>query len=246
MTANVSGNTFLHNRDDGFQTSTKTPSTAQMNVTFNGNDVNQGVNNVPNNAAVTVSPGSSADLSFKMDDNDLSGSLGSALILNPGPDSTAQASYDAIVTNNRIGTGTADSGSVSGIGLWGRAAGNGVNRFEIRNNTIRNFQQQGMYLRGNEGIGQVTDYTVTGNTVTNPDGTGFRILLEAGSTGTDSTDVCVDFGGAAALRNTVASGGSPADIGVARDFATPTLTLRDYGGGALAPYFNSPNTRPPG
>ena len=32
-----------------------------------------------------------------MDDNDLSGSLGSALILNPGPDSTSAASYDAIV-----------------------------------------------------------------------------------------------------------------------------------------------------
>jgi hypothetical protein len=245
MTASITGSTFTHNRDDGFQVSTKTPSTAQMNVTFTGNDVVQGVNNVPNNAAVTVSPGSSSDLKFKMDDNDLSGSLGSALILNPGPDSTSAASYDAIVTNNRIGTGVPDSGSVNGIGIWGRTAGNGVNRFEIRNNTIRNFQQQGMYLRGNEGVGQVTDYTVTGNTVTNPDGTGFRILLEAGSTSGDSTDVCADFGGAAALRNTVASGGSPADIGVARDFAANTLTLRDYTGGDLATYFNSRNTGSP-
>jgi mucin-19 len=247
MTANITGSTFTHNRDDGFQVSTKTPSTAQMNVTFNGNDVIQGVNNVPNNAAVTVSPSSSSDLKFKMDDNDLSGSLGSALILNPGPDSTSAASYDAIVTNNRIGTSVADSGSANGIGIWGRTAGNGVNRFEIRNNVIQHVQQQGMYLRGNEGVGQVTDYTVTGNTVINPDGTGFRILLEAGSTSGDSTDVCADFGGVtAALRNTVASGGSPADIGVARDFAANTLTLRDYGGGDLSTYFNSRNTGTPG
>jgi VCBS repeat-containing protein len=250
MTANVTGNTFTHNRDDGFQVSTKTPSTAQMNVTFNGNDVVQGVNNVPNNAAVTVSPGSSSDLKFKMDDNDLSGSLGSALILNPGPDSTSAASYDAIVTNNRIGTSVADSGSANGIGIWGRTAGNGVNRFEIRNNVIQHFQQQGMYLRGNEGVGQVTDYTVTGNSVINPDGSGFRILLEAGAVGPssptpDSTDVCADFGGTGVLANTVASGGSPADIGVARDFAANTLTLRDYAGGNLATYFNSRNIGTP-
>jgi len=68
-----------------------------------------------------------------MDDNDLSGSLGSALILNPGPDSTSAASYDAIVTNNRIGTSVADSGSANSIGVWGRTASNGVNRtFRLR------------------------------------------------------------------------------------------------------------------
>jgi hypothetical protein len=181
-----------------------------------------------------------------MDNNTLSGSLGSALILNPGPDSTSAATYDAIVTNNTIGTAAVDSGSRDGIGIWGRSAGNGTNKFEIRNNLIRHFQQQGMYLRGNEGTGQNTDYTVTGNTISNPDGTGFRVLLEAGSSAADSTDVCVDFGGAAALRNTVASGGSPADIGVARDFAASTLTLRDYGGGDLSAYFNSRNTGSPG
>jgi hypothetical protein len=104
-----------------------------------------------------------------------------------------------------------------------------------------------MYLRGNEGTGQNTDYTVTGNTISDPDGTGFRVLLEAGSSATDSTDVCADFGGATApLRNTVASGGSPADIGVARDFAGSVLTLRDYTAGAnLAAYFNSRNTGSP-
>jgi hypothetical protein len=247
MTANIADNTFQHNRDDGFQLAMKSPVSGshapQMNVTFTGNDVIQGVNNAPNNAAVHASNGSAGDVKFKMDDNDLSGSLGSALILNPGPDGTSASSFDAIVTNNRIGTGTVDSGSVSGIGLWGRAAGSGVNRFEIRNNSIRNYQQQGMYLRGNEGTGQVTDYTVTGNSITNPDGTGFRILLEAGSSAGDSTDVCVDFGGG---HNTVASGGSPADIGVARDFNASVLTLRNYGGGDLSSYFNSRNTGTPG
>jgi hypothetical protein len=218
-----------------------------MNVTFTGNDVVQGVNNVPNNAAVTVSPGSSSDLKFKMDDNDLSGSLGSALILNPGPDSTSAASYDAIVTNNRIGTAAVDSGSVNGIGIWGRAAGNGVNRFEIRNNTIQHFQQQGMYLRANEGVGQVTDYTVTGNSVINPDSTGIRVFLEAGATAGDSTDMCADFGGStAALRNTVDSNATN-DIGTSDHSGPSTLTLRDYtAGGDLATYFNSRNTGTPG
>jgi hypothetical protein len=181
-----------------------------------------------------------------MDNNSLSGSLGSTLILNPGPDSTSAASYDAIVTNNDIGTGAVDSGSVNGIGIWGRTAGNGVNRFEIRNNVVQHFQQQGMYLRGNEGTGQVTDYTVTGNQVINPDGTGFRVLLEAGAINTDTTDVCVDFGGAGALANTVDSNAAGSDIGVARDLAANTLTLRDYTGGDLSAYFNSRNIGTPG
>jgi large repetitive protein len=249
MTALITGNTFLHNRDDGFQLANSTPSTAQMNATFSNNTVTQGVNNVPNNAAVSISGGSSADTKVKMDNNDLSGSLGSALILNPGPDSTAAASYDAIITNNDIGTATAGSGSENGIGIWGRSAGNGVNRFEIRNNTIQHFQQQGMYLYGNEGTGQQTDYTVTGNTISNPDdNVHFRVLLEAGSTSGDSTDVCVDFGGAGALANTVASGATSADIGIGRDFAGSVLTLRDYAGepASLATYFNSRNTGSPG
>jgi hypothetical protein len=251
MTALITGNTFLHNRDDGFQVANATPSTAQMNVTFNSNTVTQGVNNAPNNAAVHASNGSDADTKFKMDNNTLSGSLGGGLILNPGPDGTSASSFDAIITNNTIGTsGVADSGSANGMGLWGRAAGNGVNRFEIRNNIIQRFQQQGMYLRGNEGVGQQTDYTVTGNVIREPDGTGFRVLLEAGSTAGDSTDVCVDFGGAGALANTVDSNAAN-DIGVARDFAANTLTLRGYTpagapGSALNAYFNGRNTGTPG
>ncbi len=249
MTASITGSLFLHNRDDGFQVAVGTPpASPNMNVTFTNNDVVQGVNNVPNNAALSMSPGDASQTRLKLDNNDFSGSLGSGLILNPGPNSTSAATTDVIVTNNRIGTAAAGSGSENGIGLWGRSAGNGTNKFEIRNNTIQHFQQQGMYLYGNEGTGQNTDYTVTGNTIQNPDdNVHFRVLLEAGATAGDSTDVCFDFGGAtAALRNTVASGGSPSDIGVARDFAANTLTLRDFGGGDLSTYFNSRNTGTPG
>ncbi len=185
---------------------------------------------------------------LKLDNNDFSGSLGSSLILNPGPNSTSAATTDVIVTNNRIGTAAAGSGSENGIGIWGRSAGNGINKFQITNNTIQHFQQQGMYLYGNEGSGQQTDYTVTGNTIQNPDdNVHFRVLLEAGATSGDSTDVCFDFGGAtAALRNTVASGGSPSDIGVARDFAANTLTLRDFGRRRSCGILQQPQHRHPG
>ena len=249
MTALITGSLFLHNRDDGFQVAVGTPpASPNMNVTFTGNDVVQGVNNVPNNAALSMSPGDASHMRLKLDNNDFSGSLGSGLILNPGPNSTSAATTDVIVTNNRIGTAAAGSGSENGIGLWGRSAGNGANKFEIRNNTIQHFQQQGMYLYGNEGTGQHTDYTVTGNTIQNPDdNVHFRMLLEAGATSGDSTDVCFDVGGAtAALKNVIPSGASPADIGVARDFAANTLTLRDYAGGDLSAYFNARNTGSPG
>ena len=104
------------------------------------------------------------------------------------------ASYDAIVTNNRIGTGVADSGSVNGIGIWGRTAGNGVNRFEIRNNTIRNFQQQGMYLRGNEGTGQVTDYLELEGAghIDSPTDTG-QVYLQAATDMPEAWAATIDF-----------------------------------------------------
>jgi hypothetical protein len=246
MTASIHDNAFIHNRDDGFQLVTATPSTAQMNVTFSANDIVQGVNNTANNAGLHNGPGSDSDVKFKMDNNDLTGSLGSAIILNPGPDSTNQASYDAIVTNNSIGTGAVDSGSVSGIGIWGRAAGNGVNRFEIRNNLIQNYQQQGMYLYGNEGVGQVTDYTVTGNNIGTQDGDALVLFLEAGAVSGDSTNVCFDVGGSGALANTIFNRPSGNDIGVATTTSS-TMDLVNWPGGTasnptLTNYFIGRNT----
>jgi hypothetical protein len=241
MTASIHDNAFIHNRDDGFQLANTTPSSAQMNVTFSDNDIVQGVNNVPNNDTIHASNGSNADTKFKMDNNDLTGANGSAVILNPGPDGTSASSFDGIVTNNVIGTGATDSGSVLGIGLWGRVSGNGVNRFEIRNNLIRNYQQQGMYLRGNEGNGQQTSYTVTGNTIGTQDGDSLVVLLEAGSVSADTTTVCADFGGAGALANTVFDRPTGNDIGVARDIAGSTLNLVNYAGGDLTTYFRGRN-----
>jgi hypothetical protein len=168
------------------------------------------------------------------------------MILNPGPDSTNQASYDAIVTNNTIGTGVADSGSVSGIGIWGRTAGNGVNRFEIRNNLIQNYQQQGMYLQGNEGTGQQTHYTVTGNNIGTQDGDALVLFLEAGAVSGDSTTACFDIGGAGALANTIFNRPSGNDIGVATA-GTSTMQLVGWPGGTatnptLTNYFLGRNT----
>src|SRR5688500_6249977 len=97
-----------------------------------------------------------------------------------------------------------------------------------------------MYLRGNEGSG-TTYYTVTGNSIINPDGTGFRVLFEAGSSAGDSTNVHFDFGGTDARGQHFTAGGSPADIGVARDFAASNLTLKDYTGGDIQTYFRSRN-----
>jgi hypothetical protein len=244
MTASIHDNAFIHNRDDGFQLANTTPSSAQMNVTFSSNDIVQGVNNVVNNDTIHASNGSDADTRFKMDNNDLTGAHGSAVILNPGPDGTSASTFDAIVTNNTIGTGAVDSGSVGGIGLWGRAAGNGVNRFEIRNNLIQNYQTQGMYLRGNEGIGQQTSYTVTGNNIGTQDGSSLVVLLEAGSISSDATSVCADFGGAGALANTVFDRPAGNDIGVARDIPTSTLNLVNYAGGDLTTYFRGRNGPP--
>jgi hypothetical protein len=118
------------------------------------------------------------------------------VIVNQLPESSPTAQFDATVTNNTIGNGTAFSGSAQGDGMIAAGDGEGDSRFAIRNNLIRSYAQIGLRLRSQQGIAatDTTSYTVTGNTIDNPSGNGFEgILLSSGAANGDNTIVCADI-----------------------------------------------------
>jgi hypothetical protein len=163
-----------------------------------------------------------------MSNNTVSGTIGTAVILNPLPATTGTADSHFIFENNTIGlAGVPGSGSSTGFGLSARPAGDGDAKFLIRNNTIRNYAQHGMRLLAQDGDGGgAADFILTNNTISDPSGgvNSFEgIYLQAGSISTDNTQVCADIGGTTpALFNTFAGtgqNGTP-DLAISTRFGT--------------------------
>jgi hypothetical protein len=251
INAGVTGSTFSANRDNAFQLSNGGGSPT-MNLRFNGNTVTGGnASMLSGQPGIVVAPTAGAQTKVEIDDNQVSGTLGRAIVVNPLPGSTSSAQFDATVTDNTIGTGAAFSGSAQGEGMVARGAGDGDSRFAIRNNLIRNYAQIGLWLRSQEGSGGTgnADYTVTGNTISNPSGSGFEgIFVSSGAASGDNMTVCADIGGAtAALENTfdAAGTGGVDDIAFSRRFLTD-LRLPGYTtGGDLTTYVRGRNNGTP-
>lgn len=217
MKADVVGNTFQNNADDGFQLVTSGANTATMNLNFNTNTVSANASQVAAGALVTISPAGTSQTKVAMSGNSLNTSKGSSLILNPA----GNATFDATVA----GTNIQNSGS---IGIWAKPAQGATSRMRIANNTIQNYGSNGMYLRHGEGSGTAS-FFVTGNLINAPQAGAFEgIMVEAGALSTDTVGVCADIGGAGGLANLIGSSGGPGaggdDIGIAR-YANSTLVF---------------------
>jgi hypothetical protein len=236
MKADVVGNTFQNNFDDGLQLVTSGANTATMYLNFNTNTVAANASQVASGALVTISPGGTSQTKVAMGGNSLNTSKGSSLILNPA----GNATFDATVT----GTIIQNSGS---IGIWAKPAQGAISRMRIVNNTIQNYRSNAMYLRHGEG-GGTASFIVTGNTMNSPQPGAFEgLMVEAGALGTDTVNVCADIGGAGALANDLGgSGGSGAggdDIGIAR-YTSSTLVFPGLVGDVQA-YLQGRNTGVP-
>jgi len=232
VNADVTGSTFTQSRDAGFRFVNTTGSPA-MNVNFVNNDVTGGHPNVvPGAPGVVIATGFGTDVRARVENNDILDSNGSALILNPIPNSTDAASFEAIANNNRIGDNDADSGSISGIGLWVQANGSGDSKIAITNNTIRHWQQNAMRVQSGERLlggdpstnqPGTAHVTITGNTMSNPDPSSVdTISLIAGvQSGAAAQDVCFDLGGAGALSNAFGGQAGPGtfDLKISERFA---------------------------
>jgi hypothetical protein len=246
VNANVTGSTFSANRDNAFQLANGGGSPT-MNLHFNNNSVTGGnPSMLSGQPGIVVAPTAGAQTKVEIDNNQVSGTIGSAIIVNPLPASTSTAQFDATVTDNTVGTGTAFSGSAQGLGMSIRPAGDGDARITVRNNLIRNFAQIGLWVRSQEGSGGTgnADVTVTGNTINAPSGTGFEgIFVSSGAASGDNMILCVDIGGAGALGNTfdAAGTGGVADIAFSKRFSTDLRLPGFVTGGNLTTYIQSRN-----
>ncbi|MCU1677352.1 MAG: hypothetical protein JWM93_2110, partial [Frankiales bacterium] len=252
INASVTGSTFAANRDNAFLLGNAVGSPT-MNLHFNNNTVTGGnASMLSGQPGIVVAPSAGAQTKVEIASNTVSGTLGRAIIANPLPGSTSSAQFDATITGNTIGDGTAFSGSAQGEGMIARAAGDGNSRFAIRNNLIRNYAQIGLWLRSQEGTGGTgnADYTVTGNTISNPSGATFEgIFVSSGAASGDNMVVCADIGGSTpALENTFDAAGTGGidDIGFSKRFSTE-LRLPGFDGVAanLGTYMQGRNAGAP-
>ena len=156
---------------------------------------------------------------------------------------------DATITNNTIGDGTAFSGSANGQGMVAQAGGSGSARYAIRNNTIRNYAVEGLHLfsSGSDDGTSTADYTVTGNTISDPSGTvteGVRAV--AGNNPADTTIMCADIGGAGVPNSLGAAGPSgQADVGFSRNSPAELRLPGFTTGGDVQAYIAGRNTGSP-
>lgn len=255
VNANVTGSTFSANRDNAVQLANLGGSPT-MNLHFNGNDVFGGnPSMLSGQPGIVVAPTTGAQTKVEIDDNDVSGIIGRSVIVNPLPASTAAAQLDATVTDNRIGNGTAFSGSAQGEGMMIRPAGEGDSRILVARNTVRNYAQFGIRVLAQDANDATAsaDVTMIGNIVSSPSGSGFEgIFVAAGSVSGDSIDMCADIGGAtAALENSfVATGtGGVTDIAFSKRFLSeirlPGLAAGSVSNAALTTYIQGRNAGSP-
>jgi hypothetical protein len=180
---------------------TDSANTAQQTLTFNDNDVSGGSSNaVSGRPQVSINAGGNSAIKATVTNNDIKSAAGHEVILNTLASHTG--TFDAKVIGNDIGDsqpGALDALADGGTAINGWAHGDGINRMEIRNNTVANWGGRAMELSLNDGNGDA-DYTVSGNLLSSPDTppSGASAPFEAiyifsgGATG-DASDVCVDM-----------------------------------------------------
>ena len=234
MTVSVTGSTFTDNKGDHFQAASDSSSTGSIDATFDNNTLTTTAANDPNvvGGGITLNPGSANDLSFRVRNNNIQQAFDDAINLNLDPSSTAAGSLVGTISGNKIGSaGQAWSGSESSNTITLRAAGAGVARVAIQNNTIREWTNaMGISIATAEGSADI-DATVTGNSIKNPDPTlGLNgIRIDAGATAGPPVDdgiICAALTGNDATGTGVAGA---ADIRLRQRFNT-TIRLPGYGG----------------
>jgi Bacterial Ig domain/Bacterial cadherin-like domain len=223
----VTGSTFTGAVGDLANFTGQTGTT--MDVVFTGDN---GSDNHPNNVAGGggLTFATSGAMTLNVSNNTLRDANGSAITLFKA---TAGTSLSGTLNNNQIGVaGVANSGSVSGNGIFLSAGGSGTITLTISNNVIRNYANAGIYA-DNTGGNYAVNVGITGNTTAEPSPSAFAgLALTAGApSSTDAISVCANITG------NDFSAGDPNDfldiiLGVST--AASTMRLPGYAGSTLA------------
>lgn len=160
-----------------------------MDVDFLSNTLtNTHAQNIIGGGGLTLA--TQGSMTFSVDGNTMSGAHGSGITLQKA---LAGTLLSGSVNNNVIGqNGVAASGSATGNGIFGSFAGTGTITLGLTNNTVRNYEgNAGMYFDNTDGS-YTANFTITGNTVSQPGASAFAgLALTAGApASSDTIQVC--------------------------------------------------------
>ncbi len=236
----ITGSTFSANKGDHFQMALA--NSASADLTFTGNTLTGGntgalAADILINAATGV-PGYSGTVTYNISNNNISGSILSAINVILGT-SSATGFFSGVILNNTIGNAAvALSGSAQAAGIDVEARGNGMHNVRVQGNTIQRVFDRGIQVVVGDGNSGVLNMNVWGNTVSNIEGSFGRQAFEmdGGVTstnvfgGVDAPTICLSLGGAGALANTLTHQPSTTDDFRIRQRFNSTINLPGYAG----------------
>ena len=202
-----------------------------MDVQFKNNVMsNSHPNNNVGGGCLTLA--SQGVMTFVADSNSMRDADGSTVTLQKA---SAGTSLTGKFTNNTLGvTGIANSASKSGNGIFLSCAGAGTIGLTITGNSIRNWNGNAAMFFDNTGGSYAANFTITGNTMAEPDANSFAslALTNGGNLTSDTVNVCAVIGGAGALKNTITGTAALADLylGSSGQNGGHTFNLPGYAG----------------
>ncbi len=229
----VDGNTFSSNRDDHFNMVSS--SNAISDLTFSDNNLTGG-HATPTGQGIAVRVGGpfTGTFTFDIDNNNVNGSIPTAINTGFGS-TTSPGIMRGTIRNNDVGTsGSNLSGSAQGSCILVEENGTGNGRYNalVTNNILRQCFDKGIdILASRDGIstGANMDVTVTNNNVAELTNASSRwaIRFETGSSvGTETGSSCVDI-----LNNTLVAVTQGDEMSIRQRSNTP-VSLPGYVGGA--------------
>ena len=233
----VQNGTFTSTRGDHFQLNLT--DTASTDLVFTGNNItNAHPAVVSGGGGIRLTGGSAGGnvtATYNFSNNIMRDSNGTAIGVTKG---AGAGTFSGTINNNQIGVAaTANSGSFAGSGISVITAEQGSSTVAITNNQVRQYNNFGIIVQAGGlptvGSGSL-NATVTGNTISNP-GTaifaknGFQ--LNSGTVPNDAFQVCLAFGGAGALANSLTGTGTDGGTDFRlRQRQSTTVRLPGYGG----------------
>ncbi|HYJ84727.1 MAG TPA: Ig-like domain-containing protein, partial [Pyrinomonadaceae bacterium] len=162
-----------------------------------------------NNIAIQLTSDTDADTNFNITNNTIIDHANFAIGLVPVSTSTNNSQFQGSISGNVIGDGSVDSGSRDAYGIRGDIRGDVDAIISVTNNTVRNTDIEAIFIEGRldadaDAQNGKLDLTVTGNDGFIPDdNSAFPFFTVYGSRieSRDTFNVCLDFGGSAALSN---------------------------------------------
>jgi hypothetical protein len=209
-TVTVTGSTFINSFSSGISSDTQNGGT--MNLTI-GHDTNAALGNTftDNGNGIALAMSNADNFTFDIGKNTLTvanvPNPATSLVVRKGTNSSAVV--NGTITGNTFGNATAGSGAggtscttCNAISLQNDGA-SGTYDVDVTGNTIQHTRGRGIEMLA--GVSDTTHLVVTGNNISNPDGTlSEAVFIESGINPTDTTKVCATIGGAtAALKNTI-------------------------------------------